>query len=196
MLTPWGYEVDAIGPMLSVDDFARMTGADVADAPRVRFAIDAATSAVRDWCGWHVAPAAACRALCTPDGRIIVLPSRCVSEIKAVKDGGEPLSPGQYEARTDGLIRRAGFRVWSPGWNAVEVSFTSGFAPEECESVRHAVASVAQAALNASIGISSETAGGVSVSYATSMQSVADAVSRPGVKVVLSPYRLVRAHGL
>ena len=196
MITPWGYDVESLPPILDAATFDRMTGGRHAGDPAAVQAVSAASAAVRNACGWHVAPRLACRAVCTPKGRMVSLPTLALVSVESVKDGGAELRPGEYEARSVGLLRRAGFRVWAPGWGTVEVAYTSGFEPEACHDLASVVASLAEAALNAAVGTSSETAGGVSISYDTSSQSIAGAMERMGVRRALASYRLASAHGL
>ena len=125
-----------------------------------------------------------------------VLPARLVTAVSSVSDGGTALGSGEYEARSDGLLRRCCLRIWNPSWEAVEVSYTAGFEPSECADLLDVVAHLAEVALNSSAGVMSESAGGVSVSYDTSAQDIAAALEGRGIASILAPYRLVSAHAL
>lgn len=197
MHTPWGYEVNgALPALLDADTFAEMTGNRHSGDIRVQHALDAASAAVRGRCGWHVSPSVECTARVTAQGRMAVLPARLVTAVSSVSDGGTALGSGEYEARSDGLLRRCCFRIWNPSWEAVEVSYTAGFEPSECADLLDVVAHLAEVALNSSYGVLSESAGGVSVSYDTSAQDIAAALEGRGVASILAPYRLVSAHAL
>ncbi len=197
MHTPWGYEVSgALPALLDAEKFAEMTGNRHSGDIRVQHALDAASAAVRGRCGWHVSPSVECIARVTAQGRMAVLPARFVTAVSSVSDGGTALGGGEYEARSDGLLRRCCFKIWCPSWEAVKVTYTAGFEQSECADLLDVVAHLAEVALNSSSGVLSESAGGVSVSYDTSTQDIAAALEGRGIASILSSYRLVSAHAL
>lgn len=180
--------------LLSVEDFDSMTGSRYADAT---YALEAASAAIRDWCGWHIYPSVECTFTCSPYDRItgtrsrfINLPSMLVTDISSVTEDGAELSSGKWEGWDDGLLKRCGFAFWG---DSVEVVFTSGYSSVPA-SLAQAVACVAETVLQSlPDGVASETAGNVSISYKTDASSAANlAVQR--MAGAFSKYRLVSAH--
>ena len=193
-LTPWGYEVDGgLPPIIDVDDFNSMTGGRYAADERVEYAIDAATAAIRAYCGWHVAPMTSCRA--TLDGELgdIWLPCVALRSVTSVTYGGT-------QQTVTGFNRHGRVRTQAPqptgGLGNVTVDYLAGFdvattpdlANVICERV---VAEIARGAY----GVTSESAGGVSVSYGGSALSDAGGAFLPeSTRAALMAYRLVKSH--
>lgn len=196
MLTAWGYEVDGGGvpPLLSVDDFDSMTGGRYAGDLRGAAALNAASQAVRNACGWHVAPSLECRAVpLAVQPRLVQLPANAVTAVSSVTENGAELARGEYEWRRDGLVRRACFKTWPQGWGAVEVAYTAGYEAGAVPDLAEAVRAIAEGVLAVSAGVVSESADGVSISYSANASSVAAALTEQQ-RAALAPYRLVSAH--
>ena len=72
LMTKWGYSVDvdgALPPILTLGDFDAMGGAEFSATDAAKKATLAAVSAaVRDYCGWHVAPKLECTVDIPADG--------------------------------------------------------------------------------------------------------------------------------
>ena len=165
-MTPWGYEVDGeLPPIVTPDQFARATGGAFADAARVSAALEGTSAAIRAWCGWHVSPNLACRAVTSGPGRVIALPTLALTAVRRVTEGGEELSDGAFEWRADGLLRRCGWRQWDGAWRSVEVEFDSGLAAEAAPQLAQVACQVAANALAATPGVRSEQVGDLSVTY-------------------------------
>ena len=199
MRTQWGYEVETLPQMLTVSDFNQMTGNKYAGDARLSAAIDAANSAVRNWCGWHISPNIECTFKCSPYDRIIGtrsrfidLPSSLVTEIESVTEDGQELTDGQFEAWEDGLLKRACFRNWG---DRVEVVFKSGYSELDA-AFAQSIANVCETVLQAlPLGVTQETAGNVSVSWNSDATGVAQlAVSR--MAGAFSNYKPVTAHAV
>lgn len=62
MLTPWNYEVTrTLPPIIGVEDFDKITGGAMSATTEQKEAVLASVSqAIRDHCGWHVAPNVKC----------------------------------------------------------------------------------------------------------------------------------------
>ena len=89
--------------------------------------VAAATQAIRDYCGWHVAPVQ--EDTLTLDGTgtdTILLPSRLVVNVVSVKIRGEELPEDSYEWSTIGALRRLN-GVWPTAYRSVEVTLEHGF---------------------------------------------------------------------
>ena len=191
MYTPWGYEVEDLPPIISEDELNAATGNAHAGDVRLIAAIDAASAAIRNECGWHVSPPLTCTAHLSPDGKVAKLPANLVTEIKSVTEDGKELAPGEYEARHDGLMRRACFRNWSRRWDGVTVEYVAGH--EITPELSSLAINLVEAALTTPTGVASESAGGVSISYRAAATTIA-AAAIGGAASVLAPYRLVSAH--
>lgn len=200
MLTAWGYEIDGtqLPPLLTVEAFDDMTGGKYAGDLRAASALSAASQAVRNACGWHIAPSLQCTA--TPlhvEPRLVVLPANAVTAVTSVTENGVDLVDGEYEWRCDGLIRRACFKCWSSKWNAVEVSYTAGYDADAVPDLVEAVRAIAEGviAIGGTAGVRSESADGVTVAYSDNASSIAAALTEQQ-RAALAPYRLVMAHAV
>lgn len=193
MRTAWGYEVSALQPLLSVEDFNTMTGGAYADNPRVEAALKAASQAVRNYCGWHICPSIQCTAYPIGGGKVTKLPASYVSDIESVTEDGNVLSAGKYEWRHDGLLRRACFANWSGGYDAIVVVYTAGYDISAVPDLAEAVRAIAEGVISVSAGVTSETADGVSISYSSNASSIAAALTHQQ-KAALEMYKVVSSH--
>lgn len=194
MRTPWGYDVDNLEPIMHIDEFHEITGLTYIDNPRAESALNAASQAIRNYCGWHICPSMACTAEPPGGGKMIRLPAAYVSEITSVIEDGTELTDSQYEWRRDGLMRRTEFKRWSPAWSGIEVSYTAGYDIEAVPDLAEAVCAIAAGVLAVSAGVTSESADGVSISYSQSASSIAAGLTYQQ-KAALDAYKVVNAHG-
>lgn len=194
MRTAWGYEVEAMTPLLSVEKFDSMTGGVYSGNTRAESALLAASQAVRNYCGWHICPSIRCKAYPVGGSKVTKLPAGYVSEIRKITEDGIELSGGQYEWRRDGLLRRTQFRNWSCGWDAIEVEYTAGYSIEAAPDLAEAVRAIAEGVIAVSAGVTSESADGVSISYSANAASVAAALTS-SQKAALAAYKVVSSHG-
>lgn len=194
MRTAWGYNVDDLEPLLSLEAFNQMTGNVYAGNERVESALTAASQAIRNYCGWHICPSLECTAYPIGGGKLIKLPASYVSDIASVTEDGVVLTDGQYEWRHDGLMRRACFRNWSGGWDAIEVTYTAGLETDAVPDLTEAVRAITESVLAVTAGVVSESADGVSVSYSTNASSIAAALTTAH-KAALETYKVVSSHG-
>lgn len=188
MYTPWGYEVESLPPIISASDYQTITGRTATDE-----AVKAASAAIRNVCGWHVAPSIECTASVVPNGRLLNLPARYVSAISSVTESGESLTSGDYEARQDGLIRRCGFRNWGQDWQGITIVYTAGFSLDAVPDLADIAIKIIDAAQSVPVGVASETAGNVSISYDTAVSAVS-AQAALAYAFALAPYKLVSSH--
>lgn len=194
MRTPWGYDVEELWPIISEVDFHEKTGNAYISNPRAGAAIEAASQAIRNYCGWHVCPSVRCTAY--PEGGAIVakLPVAYVSEIVKITENGVELSQDGYEWRRDGLIKRAWPHRWSDKWDGVEVIYKAGYEANAVPDLSEAVCAIAAGVLSVSAGVTSESADGVSISYAQSASSIAAGLTGQQ-KSALEAYKVVSSHG-
>lgn len=191
MYTPWGYQVETLEPILSEEEFDDLTGSQWSGDERVALALDAASMAIRNECGWHIMPSLDCEVALSCQGKVAKLPANLVTAIEAVIEDGVELTAGQFEARQDGLMRRAQFRNWSHKWGGVVVRYTAGY--DDLPDLKSAVVTIVEATLSLPKGVASETAGGVSISYSSQANTIATSMVG-GMRSALAPYKLVSAH--
>lgn len=185
--TPWGYTVEELPPMVTVEQFRAYYPDYSATDEQLATALNATSAAIRDFCGWHVAPSLECVFTGTGEGRMLVLPAMGVTEVSELLVSGQPETA--YEWKASGLVR-----VWGcfPDlWRSVTCRYTAGF---DGASVAQVVSQIASNALVGAVGVSSESAGGVSISYNRTADGVSGGVSLlPRDKELLQSYKLARA---
>lgn len=194
MRTAWGYDVNGtIDPIITVSKFNTLTGGTFSSNPRVEAAINAASQAIRNYCGWHICPSMTCTAY--PVGGTIVarLPATYVSAINSITEDGSELTTDDFQWRRDGLMKRSPCHIWSDKWDAIEVEYVAGFSDDAVPDLVEAVVSIASGVLSVSAGVISESADGVSISYATSASSIASSLTS-AQKSALEPYKVVASH--
>ena len=193
MLTPWGYEVDELPTIIDADTFDEITGGRYSSDTRVQTAIDAATAAIRAYCGWHVAPVLACEYVADGERGDIWLPCVGLRSVGAVEFDG-------VAQVVKGFNRLGRVRTDRPqpcgGLGNVRVEYVAGFDLAAASDLAAVIAQrvVAHVALG-SYGIASESAGGVSVSYSgQALEDAGGAYLPQSVRDALAPYRLVKSH--
>lgn len=197
MLTGWGYEVDELGEILTIDEFNAMTGGRYTGDQRIQPLLNAATAAVRNYCGWHVAPSEACivsarahdlRMIYSGSDVIIQLPAMFVSAVDAVTVGGVEVE--DFSIETNGLLRLYDCCVPSRK-TVITVSYTAGLPEELAGAVMELIGHRVTHGLAQSYGVQSEAAGGVSITYSANWINSARATALPDDnREVLTPYRL------
>lgn len=202
LMTNWGYtlmDAEALANLLTPEEFSEFTADKYSDDMRTESNIQAASNAIRNYCGWHVYPSAACKLETTFfDGRVtagrgsvlIQLPAKYVTSVSSVMIGGIECST--YVAEPNGLLKvydvsLAGLREFSP----VVVEYTAGLPDALMDGVKELVAHRVTHALASSGGVQSETAGGVSITYSANWTNSARATAlADDNKEVLAPYKI------
>lgn len=133
-----------------------------------------AEQAVRDYCGWHIAPPRTDTVtLAGPVSRRLMLPSLYVTDVVSVTvDGIVQVPDVDYTVHREGYIeRRSGWRSW---WAAdlIEVVFTHGFEFPPA-SVTAAVQALAQNAIGNPGGLTRKTVGPFAEAYSPSADLLA-----------------------
>lgn len=193
MRTAWGYDIENLEPLLSLQEFNEMTGGVYEGNVRVEPALLAASQAIRNYCGWHICPSLECTAYPVGGGKVAKLPASYVSEIKSITEDGVSLGEGEYEWRHDGLIRRCCFKIWSGSWSAIEAVYTAGYDIEAVPDLAEAIRAITEGVLAVTAGVISESADGVSVSYSQNASSIAAALTN-AQKSALEIYKVVSSH--
>lgn len=194
VVTPWSYSVecdgDALPPIVSVEGFRLLAPGLSSTDSQVEMALDAVSAAVRDWCGWHVAPVLDCEWVGDGDGSIAYLPSMGVRSVSALAADGSPYDVSSYEWRESGLVRLK-HGAFPLGWRSVACSYRAGM---ESPALGQIVAQIASNALCAAPGVAEEHAGSVGVTYNRTGDGITGGVSLLSRdKEALAPYRLARA---
>ena len=197
MITNWGYTVDELGEMLTESEFNEMTAGRYNDDQHITPLLNAAEAAVRNYCGWHVAPSANCvlearahdlRMIYSGCDTVIQLPARFVTAVSAVTVGGTAVTDFSFEA--SGLLRLYDTMV-SSRKTIIRVEYTAGLPDELAGAVKELIGHRVTHGLAQSYGVQSEAAGGVSITYSANWINSARATALPDDnREVLTPYRL------
>lgn len=151
---------------------------------------EAATRAIRDYCGWHVAPVIT--ATLTLDGTgtgTVLLPSRRVVDVLSVKVDGQELEATAYEWSADGLLRRRR-GCWPDRYRGLAVGLKHGFDDDTVLST--VVASiVARIRMDPSGMLASQGAGTQRVAFGGRQATGGGGVGLLGTeKELLAPYKV------
>lgn len=200
--TNWGYtitDMDRLPDMLTEDEYNEFTGYKYDDDVRVPGNIRAACDAIRNYCGWHLFPPAACELkMVMEDGRVtyvgpdilIQLPAKYVEAVASITIGETECD--NFSFQHNGIVKiynapLCGVKRYTP----ITITYTAGVSAEMMDSVKELVAHRVTHAAASSNGITSEAAGGVSVTYNANWINSARASALPyDNKEVLQPFRV------
>lgn len=198
LLTNWGYtltDADTIPAMLTAQEYADYSGRDD-DITRVNAEISAACGAIRNFVGWHLYPAMACKVeMMASDRRvtftgkdvIIQLPARHVASVTRVAIAGT-----EYEFFIDpnGLLYVFGGYACDR-YTIIVVEYTAGLSDELMAPIKELIAHRVTHSVAVPSGITSEAAGGVSVTYNANWINNSRATGLAGDnKELLIPYKV------
>lgn len=209
-LSPWGYIIDSenLPAFISVDDFHLFTNGKFAGDTRIVSTLPSASEAIRNFCGWHIAPSLTCgmvyNVLDLRDafvGRdlLIQLPATYVTGIqKIVLNAVLNPSTGLYEGDEtddyeigmgDGLLRIYDVENLNRK-SRIFIKYTAGFT-DTPSAIKELTADRVSHAVTNPYGVNSEAAGGVSVSYSGTWAGSANSSSLPSdSREILEAYRL------
>ena len=186
--TPWGYDVDALPPLLTLAEFKALCPGFSSTDMQIQSTLDDVSAAIRDWCGWHVSPTLECTFTGEGEGRLLVLPAMGVTAVSSLTISGEALTG--YEWTAAGMVRLK-TSAFPDVWRSVECVYTAGFT---AGAIGQVVAQIASNALAAAPGVASERAGNVSINYNQTGAGITGGVSLlPRDYDLLAPYKLARA---
>ncbi|WP_156759991.1 hypothetical protein [Microbacterium karelineae] len=160
----------------------RTQGAIAATHPFLQTELDAATRAIRDHCGWHIAPNEQKTFRRTsPWPERVWLPAMRITSIDAVTIDGATISPATVGFDPDS------------GWTSLrgctaEVTFTAGFASVP-ESILTLTLAIAAGGLGAPLGQTREQAGGVALTFGRAGGALQTAPGSSDV-ATLAPYTI------
>lgn len=201
LLTNWGYKLndaDELTAILTEEEFRTFTAGKFDGDERIASNIKAAGTAIRNYCGWHLYPAQSCEMRATfydkrvafvEGGILIQLPARYVSEVSQVTIDGQGYP--DFALETNGTLRVFGIRSGLRKHAVIEIAYTAGLPEGLMDPIKELVAYRVIHALSSSYGVTSEAAGGVSITYnaAWAGNTQASALTDDS-KAVLTPYRL------
>ncbi|WP_280452254.1 hypothetical protein [Nocardia cyriacigeorgica] len=112
-------------PLLSLEAYQALVAGTGIEQAR----LDGVIGDIRDYCGWHIAPAAT--ETITLDGTgasIVQIPTLHLSAVASVAENGVVLPATDYEWSADGTLRRLPLgRCWTNRYRAIAVQCTHGF---------------------------------------------------------------------
>lgn len=193
--TAWGYMVahdsddqtwNGIPPLISRTDFNKATGNRWStDTDMVDMVLAAVSQAVRNYCGWHIAPNLPCFYVAYGlEGRIAKLPSLMVTDCVLLDSDGEEYT---VDWQPRGLVKAKGW--WNPSWGKYAFGFDSGYVSDAMLS--QIIVQVASNHMAAAPGIREEQAGAVRLSYNQMANGVSGGVTLlDREQMLLAPYRL------
>lgn len=146
----------------------------------------AATQAIRDYCGWHVAPVITDTLILDGTGTdTVLLPSRRVVAVDSVKLDGILLEATAFEWSADGLLRRK-HGSWPESYRSLEVTLQHGF--EDMTALADIGASImARIKIDPTGALANQRAGTQSVGF---VAGAAGGGLMTSEKERLAPYRL------
>lgn len=194
--TQWGYDIyladgETIPAIVSPEQIATASGGRIsADDTRLPAVCAAVSAAVRDYCGWHVAPNLHCELMTQVDTRVVMLPAKFVSAIDDIEVSEEHLAASDYEWKRSGAVRLSRCPAARGRWQAYRIEYDAGL-DSSITSLGQIAAQIALNNLMAAPGIRNESVGQVSVSYSQMTEGVSGGVQLlERDKAMLAPYRI------
>lgn len=169
-------------PLATTEDPRRFTGVSWPDEAAAQALVDAATSAVRSYCGWTITEEINAEVVVDAiGGRVLTVPCLHVTAVHEVRVRGELVT--DYEWSASGVLYRA--VGWPAALRSVAVIYTGGFAvaPPELTALVCGLAG----RLTTPAGVASWTVGSQTVTF--------NSEAGPGLstmeEAVLDRYRIV-----
>lgn len=195
--TSWGYSLSdgaSLSDIITPTEFNTFTASRYSGDTRIAPGIAAASLALRNYCGWHLTGSISCEISWTITNRgiqrcgadlIIQLPTRFLTGITSVKISGETTS--DYTYQTNGLLRVYDVGV-SGRRDLIEVVYTAGLS--DASAIKELVAQMVTYSVAKSYGVTSEAAGGVSITYNSAWTNGSFDQIMQNNAGLLTPYRL------
>lgn len=207
LMTSWGYtltQANSLSDFLTTAEFNAFTNGKFTGDTRIAPNIASATRAIQNYCSWHIYPNLECemvynmrdlRDAWTGRDLLVQLPSRFVSSVSSIilnakKNGDEweGIATDDYSLDPTGLLKIFDVGCFDRRAN-VRIVFNSGLSDVMMNALKELVAHRVTHALSSSYGITSESAGGVSVTYNASWAGNTRSTALPDDnKEVLSPF--------
>ena len=202
ILTNWGYtltDLEKLPDMLDEDAYNIFSANKFAGDDRILENIKAACAAIRNYVGWHLYPSAACKVEAAMHDRritrvgrdlLIQLPAKFVTDVESVTIDETECNMFTFE--TNGILHVYDFpSMGVKRYSRVVVTYTAGLTEAMLDGIRELIAHRVTHAESSSNGVTSEAAGGISVTYNANWINGARATALPDDnKEVLAPYRV------
>lgn len=162
----------------------------VAD-PRSQGALDGASTAIRRYCGWHIAPEVTSTVkLDGPGGRILSLPSLNVTAVTSIIDHAVALTDEtDYQWSADGSVRRV-HACWTDDYRSIDATFIHGYG--FADDVKQILLASVSRALSSPSGAVSNSTGPFAVKWSTVAPGVSGGLALLEHELsVLDTYRIV-----
>lgn len=197
LVTSWGYELTtatSLPDIITSTEFNTYTASRYTGDTRIAPGITAASLAIRNFCGWHLSGSLQCNISWTIKNRGIVrsgsdllvqLPTRFLTAVASVEVAGEATT--DFTFQSNGLLTIYDVSI-SDRRDLIEVEFTSGLADDSA--IKELVAQMVTQSVAKSYGITSEAAGGVSITYNSSWTNGSYESILANNSGMLAPYRL------
>ena len=192
--TNWGYAVElaqgatSVPSIITVAEFKALCPGLSSTDTEIQAALDVVSAAIRDYCGWHVAPSLQCTFTGEGEGRLLVLPAMGVTSVSSLEVEG--VANTDYEWTAAGMLRLTK-GLFPDNWRSVVCVYNAGF---DAGAIGQVVAQIASNALAAAPGVANERAGNVSITYNQTGAGITGGVSLlPRDYALLAPYKLARA---
>lgn len=183
--TPWGYtltNVNELPNFLTAAEFDSFTASKFTGDSRIAANIPAASRAIQNYCNWHIYPNLECEMVynihdirdCFVNGDLLIqLPASFVTGIKQIlldAVPGELVGTWEGEETTDYDLNSNGLlRIFDVNFrdkrSRIRIVYDAGIDAAQMDILKELTAHRVVHAVTSSYGITSEAAGGVSVSY-------------------------------
>lgn len=183
----------ALQPLASTEQVEAYSKSQILGAdPRLGDSLNGVSTAIRRYCGWHIAPAQTeTVVLDGPGGRLLSLPSLHVTDVSAIAEDDVPVETSNYRWSVDGSVKKKSGR-WSDEFRSVTVTYTHGFDYADVADLTSVVLSVIVRQLSSPTGATREQAGQVSVSWAVTAPGVSGGIALlEHERSILDHYRIV-----
>lgn len=142
---------------------ANSKGAVSPDDPRLEFVAAGASTAIRNYCRWHVTPVIKETVTVDVPGRIVKLPTMNLLDVEDVVLNGEPLGEDDYAWSSVGLLMFE--EAVTPRFRALVLTMTHGF--HQAPDLIQLASKISLFSLASPLGVTREQAGQVSISWGT-----------------------------
>ena len=206
-VTNWGYTLTSVSTLsnfLTVAEFNSFTNSKFVGDARIEPNIKSASRSIQNYCGWHVYPNLECEMVynmkdlrdCWKETDLLIqLPSRMVTSVSSILlnckfvDGEwTGIQTDDFSLDPTGLLRIFDCGMFDRRSN-IRIVFNSGLTDGQMDVLKELTAHRVTHAVSSSYGITSESAGGVSVTYNASWAGNTRSTALPDDnKEILDPY--------
>ena len=196
-LTNWGYtltDTESLADIITAEEFNTMTAGRYSGDVRIPSGIASASLALRNFCGWHLSGSLACKISWTATNRGVIrhgrditiqLPARFITAINSVEVAGEEFT--DFSFQVNGLLTLYDVPRLDRR-DTVEVEYTAGIS--DTSAIKDLVGQMVTLTLAKSYGVTSEAAGGVSITYNSAWTNGSFSQVLENNTGLLAPYRL------